>query len=360
VVLGGVHPTVLPEEVLAEKAVDIVVRGEGEKTILDIAAGMPLTDIKGISYRDQKTVIHNPDQELIADLDTIPLPAYHLLPMDKYRPAAGAAKQLPATSVLATRGCPGRCTFCYRIFGPRLRFRSGSLVAEEVKLLQDRYGFKEICFYDDTFTALKKEVYSFCRSLSELGMSLTWSCFSRIDHFNKDLFQTMKNSGCHQIMYGVETLSSEILNNINKRLNPERVRKVIRYTQSIGIQVRAAFMLGNPGETEQTLKETICDAIRLDPDLAIFNITTPYPGTEMYAWADMNNYLRTKNWDDYDLSTPVMELPTVSSQVVRSYYQNAHKRFYFRPSYIFRRIAKLRSWNDWRMSVRGVRTIIGI
>ena len=157
VVLGGVHPTVLPAESLAEPAVDLVVRGEGEETVREIAAETPWDKIAGISYRQDGAVVHNPDRKLIDDLDTLPFPAYHLLPMHRYRPAAGAAKRLPATSVLATRGCPGRCSFCYRIYGNRLRCRSGLNLALEVKLLQDRYGIKEICFYDDTFTAVRRE-----------------------------------------------------------------------------------------------------------------------------------------------------------------------------------------------------------
>ena len=147
IVMGGVHPTVLPEETLGEVAVDVVVRGEGEVTIVDLAAGKSYEEIKGISYRDKDgKIVHNAEQELIDDLNSLPMPAYHLLPMDKYYPSAGAAKRMPAISMLATRGCPGRCTFCYRIFGKRLRVRSGLKVAEEVKHLQDTYGIKDNMF----------------------------------------------------------------------------------------------------------------------------------------------------------------------------------------------------------------------
>lgn len=360
VVLGGVHPTVMPEEVLLEEAVDLVVRGEGERTILDIAAEKPLAEIKGISFRGEEGVVHNSDCELINDLDSLPFPAYHLLPMEKYRPATGAAKRLPATSVLATRGCPGRCTFCYRIFGSRLRYRSGRMVAEEAKLLQDRYGIKEICFYDDSFTAVKKEVVSFCQSLHDLRLALTWSCFSRIDSFNKELFNIMKESGCHQVMYGVETLNPEILKNVNKRTNPESVEGVIFATQKIGIAVRAAFMLGNPGETELTMEQNIQFAIRLEPDLAIFNITTPFPGTEMFMWAEANNYLLTKNWEDYDLSKPVMNLPTVSCDTVHFYYRKAYRRFYLRSAYIWKHLKLLQNIDQWLSYVRGFRAMMGI
>lgn len=358
-VLGGVHPTVLPDEVLGEPAVDLVVRGEGENTLREIAAERPWEQIDGLSYRREGQIVHNRDRELIDDLDSLPFPAYHLLPMDKYRPAAGAARRTPATSMLATRGCPGRCTFCYRQFGPRLRCRSGRRVAEEVKLLQDRWGIKEVCFYDDTFTAVRPEVKAFCRAVEELKLDLTWSCFSRIDTFREDVFRMIKHSGCHQVMFGVETCDRRILNNINKRTDPDRAEGVIRATQKLGIEVRAAFMLGNPGETEQTMEENIRFAIRLRPELALFNVTTPFPGTEMFRWAEENGYLLTKNWQDYDLSTPVLNLPTVSAETVRRYYRRAHRRFYLRPGVIWKRLRRMRSRQQWLSALRALRMLLG-
>jgi len=359
IVLGGVHPTVLPDEVLAESAVDCVCRGEGEVTARELAAGLPFEQIKGLSWRRDGVVVHNPERELIHNLDSLPMPAYHLLPMAKYRPAAGAAKRTPATSLLATRGCPGRCTFCYRIFGQRLRYRSGIKVAAEVRHLQDRYGIKEICFYDDTFTAVKKETRAFCREVIDTKMDLTWSCFTRVDAFDEELFRLMKEAGCHQVMYGVETPVPEILRNINKKFTAEQVERVIVATKKIGLDVRATFMLGNPGDTEATLEENIRFAIKLDPDLALFNITTPFPGTVMFDWAEANGFLLTKDWADYDLSGPVMALPTVSPETVKRYYEMAHKRFYFRPRYILRRIWRLRSPEEFISAWRGLTTMLG-
>lgn len=360
VVLGGVHPTVRPAEVLGEQAVDLVVRGEGENTLREIAAGKPHETIQGLSYRHEGQVVHNPDRELIRDLDSLPLPAYHLLPMHRYRPAAGAAKRTPATSVLATRGCPGRCTFCYRIFGDRLRFRSGARVAEEVKMLQDRYGIREICFYDDTFTAIKREVRAFCQAIRDLKLDLTWSCFTRIDAFDEETFRMMKSAGCHQVMVGIESASQDILKNIHKKIDVDNVEQIVRSMQKIGLEVRAAFMLGNPGETEATMEENIRFALRLDPDLVQFNITTPFPGTEMFRWAEENDLLLTKNWEDYDLSRPVMKLPTVDPEVVQRFYDSAHRRFFLRPKFILKRLWQLRSPTELASAVRGLRMILKV
>ena len=357
VVLGGVHPTVLPDESLAEPAVDLVVRGEGEQTILELAGQEPLENIDGISYRRDGTVCHNPERTLIEKLDTLPIPAYHLLPMDKYYPAVGAVKRLPAGSMLTTRGCPGRCTFCYRIFGQRLRVRSGRNVAEEAGFLQEHYGIREICFYDDTFTIFKKEVRAFCQAVSELKLDLTWVCFSRVDTVDEELLRAMKEAGCHQIMYGIESANLDILKNIGKHTDLEQAEETVRITKKVGIDVRAAFMLGNPGETEQTMKETLDFAIKLNPDLAIFNVTTPFPGTEMFDWADKNSYLLTKNWDDYDLAHPVMELPTVSAARVQTFYRRFYRRFFLRPRYILQRLARLRRPVDFVDAWRALRAV---
>ncbi len=360
VVLGGVHPTVLPEEVLSHPSVDLVVRGEGEETILEIAAERPVEQIAGVSFRDKGQVVHNSDRKLIADLNTLPLPAYHLLPMKRYYPAVGAYKRLPATSVLATRGCPGRCTFCYRIFGPRLRVRSGRLVAEEVKHLQDRYGIKEICFYDDTFTSVKKEVYAFCRAVEDLKIDLTWSCFSRVDAVDEDVLRAMKATGCHQIMYGIESASPEILKNIQKKIDLDKAVEAVRAAQRARIDVRAAFMIGNPGETRETMEETLSFAIKLNPELIILNMTTPFPGTEMFAWAEKKGYLTTRNWNHYDLCHAVMQLPSISQEDLQKFYRTAYRRFYLRPGYMFGRVARLRSLSDIKSAVRGLRGILGV
>jgi anaerobic magnesium-protoporphyrin IX monomethyl ester cyclase len=360
IILGGVHPTVLPEEVLAESAVDVVVRGEGEQTILELASEKPLDEIQGISFRSEGAVVHTPERQLIKNLDSLGMPAYHLLPMHRYYPAAGAYKRLPAISLLATRGCPGRCTFCYRIFGASLRVRSGKKVAEEVQFLQQTYGIREIAFYDDTFTAAKKEVFAFCQGLHDLKVELTWSCFSRVDAVTEELLGTMKDAGLHQIMYGVESSSNQILQNIHKRSDIERIEHIIQMTQRLGIDVRAAFMLGNPGETEATMNETLEFAKRINPDIAIFNITTPFPGTEMFEWAETQGYLLTKNWEEYDLAHPVMELPTVSAAKIQEFYRRVYLHFFLRQRYIYLRIKKIRSIGDLKAAFRGLRAIVGI
>jgi len=154
----------------------------------------------------------------------------------------------------------------------------------------------------------------------------------------------MKKAGCHQLMYGIESVSEEILKNINKRTSIEQTLKAIEWTKKAKIDIRAAFMLGSPGETEETLEETYQFAVKIDPEIVVFNITTPFPGTEMFEWAKENNCLLTEDWEDYDLAHPVMNLPTIPSEKIKEAYHSMYKRFYRRPKYVFKQLRTLTSW----------------
>jgi radical SAM superfamily enzyme YgiQ (UPF0313 family) len=167
-----------------------------------------------------------------------------------------------------------------------------------------------------------------------------------VDTVDFELLKLMRKSGCYQIMYGVESADETILKNLNKKITLQKVEETVADTKKAGIECRLAFMIGNPGETEETIKKTINYAIYLDPDLVTFNITTPYPGTEMFNWAERNNYLIHKNWAEYDLSKPVMELPTISSTKILDYYKKSYRQFYFRPNYFLKRLIKIRSIED--------------
>jgi len=359
VILGGAHPSVMPEEVLLNPRVDFVVRGEGEHTLHELTGGAKLSGISGLSYRQNGRIRHNPPRALINDLDKMPLPAYHLLPMDKYRPSLGNYKRLPAMSMIATRGCPGRCTFCYTgISGKTTRTRTAESLLKEIKLLQRNYKIKEISFYDDTFTAFRENVKKFCEGIIREQLNITWSCMSRIDFVDAEVLRLMRQSGCHQIGYGLESASPEILRNIGKPTSVDLMEKNIELTKKSGIDVRAMFLLGSPGETEKTLKQTINFALKIKPAIALFNITTPFPGTAMYGWAKRKNYLMDSGWNKYDLANVVMRLPTVSSETIKSYYNIAYRKFYLNPSYVLKRLLGIRTLIDFKNNVTSLLSII--
>jgi len=358
IIFGGVHPTIAAEEVLSNPSVDLVIRGEGELTCLDVARGKPTKEIPGLSYKVDGNFKHNLERPVIEDINILPFPAYHLMPMDKYHTALGSAKRVPAMSIFATRGCPGHCTFCYSgTLGKKIRQRSPENIVEEIELLMNKYKIREVSFYDDTFSAFKNNVIMFCELIRKKNIDLTWSCMSRIDYVNEEVLKEMKASGCHQICYGVESADENVLRNIKKRISLEKAKMAVETTKKAGIDVRLSFMLGNPGDTIESLEKTIKFAIDLDPDLLQFNITTPYPGTEMFAWAKNNGYLKTEDWSKYDLYNCVMELPTVSSQDVERYYKIAYKRFFLRPKFIMKRLLKIRSFYDVKIAYKSCASI---
>lgn len=360
VVVGGVHATALPDEVLRDRSVDYVIRGEGELPFVSLVEGEPAEMIPGLSYRGSnplQPIQHNPMGEPIRDLDSLPTPAYHLIRFDLYKPAIGAYRRLPAINMTMTRGCPGKCTFCNSA-ETALRTRSAEHVVDEIQRLQGRYGIREVSFYDDTLTIFKPQVAAMCDLIVERGIDLTWSCFARTDCVSPGLLKKMRAAGCHQILFGIESADPEILENIRKPIDIEQTRRAVRMVQEAGIAVRAAFMFGNPGETVASMRRTIDFAKELDPDIALFNITTPYPGTQMFDWARRNGHLRTLDWNDYDLANSVLDLPTVSSEDVNRMYKIAYREFYFRPRYLLRRLTKLHGFEDLKANLQAFRSIL--
>ncbi|HDQ25508.1 MAG TPA: radical SAM protein, partial [bacterium] len=359
IVFGGVHATVMPEDILSRDFVDCVIRGEGEEAFYRLVTGSAPESVSGLSYRDNGVIKHNPEGFLIENLDTLPQPAYHKLPVSRYRPAVGSYKRLPAISMLATRGCPGKCTYCFGSYlGGKIRMHSVKYLIEEIKMLRSKFGIKQIMFYDDTFTTYRKKVAEFCEEVIRERIDISWVCFSRVDTIDMETLKLMKKAGCHQIMYGIESGSEEILKNINKRIDRQKATEAVRMTKKAGIECRAAFMLGNPGETEETMEKTISFAVELDPDIALFNISTPFPGTKMFEWAKANGYLASEDWMKYDLSHMLMRLPTVSAEKIEEYYKKAYSVFYNRPSYMIKRALRIRGINDIVNGVKGFFAVV--
>ncbi|MBI2118355.1 MAG: radical SAM protein [Elusimicrobia bacterium] len=362
IILGGVHASEKPHEAINHNSVDYVVRGEGEFTFLDIIQGEKLSKIKGLTYKENEKIIDNPDRELIPNLDILPIPAYHLLPIKRYYPTAGTNKKMPAISIITSRGCPGKCTFCYQPYGSLQRQRSPKKIYEEIEYLVNSFGIKEICFYDDNFTTQKPKIRELCQMLIEKGMNkrIVWSCFSRVDWADISLLKIMKQAGCHQIMYGIESGDQNILDNIKKQVTLDKIRKAIQWTKEAKIDVRATFMFGNPGETEQSMKKTIDFAIEIDPEFVVFNVASPNPGTEMYEWAVKNNMLKSQKWEEYDLTTPTLKLPTVSNEKIKEYYSLGYRRFYLRPSYMLKKLLRVRNLSDIQNILRGFKGVINV
>jgi anaerobic magnesium-protoporphyrin IX monomethyl ester cyclase len=350
VVMGGVHAEALPLESLSNSAVDYMVRGDGEETFLKMVRGTDPAALNGVSWRRGDEVVNNPPVELNMDLDAYPMPAYHLVPMHMYYPTIGAYRRLPAINMLMTRGCPGKCTFCNSA-NTTLRSRSAEHVVEEIEHLRDKFGIREIQFYDDTFTVNRKNVMRFCELMIERKVDVSWVAFIRADCFNEELASAMKKAGCHQVLIGVESGDDEILKNIRKTIHRDRTKQSIDIARRHGIETRCAFIFGNMGETVESMQTTLDYSLELDPDLGLYNISTPYPGTQLFQWAKDNGYLVTEEWSEYELSRFLLELPTVTEEEVFQFYADAHKKFYTRPIAFYRRIKRFRHWSHVRDAI---------
>lgn len=344
VVVGGVHAELFPEAMLQNSAIDVVVRGDGEEPFLEIVRGTPWKDIKGVSFRDDdnSAVVHMKAQDIVMDIDKYPMPAYHLVDINRYFPSATSYRNLPAANVIMTRGCPGKCTFCNSAMTV-LRSRAPHRVFEQIKHLRETYGIRQIQFFDDTFTVNKKGVLELCRLIRESGLDITFSCYARGDCFSDEMARALKSAGCHQIMMGIETGSDKIAKIIRKPIDHEKYRQVVRIAHRNDIEVRAGFIIGSLGETWETMVESLNFAIELDVDFFQLSISTPYPGTQLFKQALEESRLVHTNFKLYGQSDPLVRLDDLTADDIRRFEKYAFRKFYVRPKMVVRQLRRIRN-----------------
>jgi radical SAM superfamily enzyme YgiQ (UPF0313 family) len=346
VVLLGPHVTVFSEEALKESRADAVVRGEPECTVGELAGllaqGKLPEDILGLSIKSETGVKRSPERPLIADLDSLPFPARHLLPMDKYCSAVWGKK--PFTTMLTSRGCHYGCIYCpYRIAqGTEWRARSPHNVVDEIEECVRRHGVREILFRDPLFTADKERALRICEMIIERGIKVDWRCETRADLATEDMIEAFARSGCKEINFGVESGSSEILKGVKRiPISEERIRGLFDKCRRVGIETMAFFIIGLPGETEATVEATVQLAIDLNPDVAQFTAATPYPNTLYYEQLKREG-LYTQDWSLFTSRAPVVGTRDLSPDKLQNLISGAYRRFYFRPSYMLMRAKRLR------------------
>ncbi|MBI3034908.1 radical SAM protein, partial [Candidatus Woesearchaeota archaeon] len=250
-------------------------------------------------------------------------------------------------------------TFCHDAKGV-FRQRSVENVIQEIKHLQEDYNVKEIAFWDDILTLNKAWVHKFCEALEKEKICLVWSCYTRLDLIDEPLLRAMKKAGCWNIFFGIEAGSQDLLDNMKKKMTVEQMANQVRLVKKAGIEIRGSFMVGLPGETPQKALQTIQFAIELDPDYAQFTITTPYPGTELWntaeKWGTLNKDFR--NLNNFNEWQPVF-VPNgyKDAKELLDIHKEAFRRFYMRPKFILRRIAKIRSFADIRRNLKGIRVV---
>ncbi|MFQ5956223.1 MAG: B12-binding domain-containing radical SAM protein [Candidatus Brocadiales bacterium] len=360
VIAGGVHPTVAPEHTLSNKNIDAVVIGEGELTLLElieaIQAGSKFDEIKGIGFRRNGDCFCTPRRELIPDISKLPIPAYDLIPMEKYKVPVSVRK--PFVSMVRSRGCVFKCTFCCnaKTFGPVFRCQTPERTVAEIGYLIENFGVKEIAFKDTELT-LDKKLGDFCDLLIKKNFDLIWSCNGRVSNVNYPLLKRMKDAGCTAITYGIESGDEEILRNMKKPLRLGDVRKAVKMTKELGLKVVTNFMIGNPGDTKETIEKTIRLAIELDPDYVQFGFAAPLPGTELRDQAEENNWILNPSMDALRFDEVMMNATSLPTEKFRTYLDKAYRSFYFRPSYIAKRLTNPTP-GEVRNSVTGLVSIL--
>lgn len=350
-VAGGPHATVVPEDVLKRGPVDICVMGEGEETMYDILKslemGRDLGGVMGIAYRTNDGQVKvNGCRPWIDDLDTLPLPAWQDLPIDRYWEPLVSRKNF--TRIFASRGCPYMCTFCSarNVQGRMIRRRSPANIVNEIRLLNTRYGVRDVCFNDSMLLSNEMNwLERICHVLIDSKLDIVWRANARADMINKnglDILKLMKRSGLKCISLGVESGDDAILKKMRKGEDVRQMKEAVKLLRKAGIKIDASFMIGMPGETKETIENTIKLAKELDPDTAGFSIATPFPGTEFFNTAHDEGFMRDMDWDKLHFYSdkPAYHPQGLTPEYVRRMYSKANKMFYLRGPFLLRQMYK--------------------
>ncbi len=344
VVLGGPHVTFTYREALETEAVDFVVRGEGEETLLELADFLSgrrdgdLGAIPGLVWRDGKDggIVVNPDRPALEDLDRLPFPARSLVDFSLYRTLTVAGKQ--AVSIVTSRGCPFRCNFCVVPNLPQKRWRARSVesVVREMEAVKKDLGFTSFVFVDDNLTVDTGRLREFCERLLLMGAPFRWWCMSRADTLvhHPDLVDLMGRAGCVTVFLGLESGSDRVLREYGKKESVETGTRAVRLLESRGIEAHASFILGSAGETREDVEATIEYARKLDPAVVQFSILTPYPGTPLFE--SLESRLLTRNWDLFDAAHAVFRHDRIEPAELERLLVKAYRKFYARPGKMWR------------------------
>ena len=343
VVLGGVHATLFPGEVLREGMIDLAVHGEGEQTAVELFAAVarsePLHTIAGIAFRDGNGPRVNGRRPPIPDLDDLPLPAYDLLPMRLYSTPYSAAGAV--TSMVTSRGCPYPCTFCdaFVVHGRKYRAQSPERIVTEIRHLVHEFGIREVLFKDSEFALERRRVEGFCDLMIRGGPPVTWTCSTRVNCVDGPLLRKMAAAGCRVIQFGIESADPAVLDALKKGITLENVREAFQSARAAGIETVANLMVGSPGETRDSIEATRRLVREIRPDHLNVQVLVPYPGTELH---------RTLH-----------EQSLVNAGEARRRRRTLLRSFYLRPGRILGRVCTLDP-QHWRQNAAAAAQMLGI
>jgi len=287
--------------------------------------------VKGLVWRDGDRIVVNADRPFIADLDDLPLPRHDLLPLDDYRaPLVGG----PYAFVVTSRGCPGGCRFCIKhvSYGSSVRFRSPQGVLAEIEQLVG-LGVRKIHMYADLFTVNRDHVMGICDGIRERGLDIRWTCNSRVDFVDAEMLRAMADAGCWMIAWGVESGDERMLRRMHKGTTLEQIRRALRWSREAGIMNWGYFIIGLPGETEESIRRTIDVAKELPLDIALFHIAAPHPGTPFFFEVVEHGWFRPgTRWEEVDMDrSTVLDYPQLSAEDLERWARRAFREWALRP-----------------------------
>jgi anaerobic magnesium-protoporphyrin IX monomethyl ester cyclase len=339
-VVGGQHFTALPDESLnTYKEIDVVVRGEGEESFSELIGahevGSNLADIRGISFRHDERIIHNESRPLIPSLDELPLPGYEFVEdfISKYHFKMMAGPDAGYAMIEGSRGCPHRCSFCsqWKYWTGVYRAKSPRRIAEEMEFCYQRFGIRFIWLTDDNF-GLNRRTEELCDEIIARGLQdeIMWFMQARADDIlkNRDLVPKMQRAGNHWILVGLESGSTETMNSYGKTIDPGDSKAAMDVLKQNDVFAQATFIIGERKDTHesmQTLRRYVED---VNPDLSIFMVLTPFPGTDLYDEANRNGWIEETNWANYDMIHAIMPTETLSRMEVQEELYHCYRGFY--------------------------------
>lgn len=350
IIVGGIHVYIYPRETIELGCFDYGLLGEAENSIIQLLnkleANEDTSSIKGLVYKENGDTRFTGMPELLTDLDSIPFPDRTLLPYKRYNSII--AKANPITIMITSRGCPCKCIFCDRPhLGKSFRVRSADNVVDEFEECS-KLGIKEILVYDDTFTINKQRVKDICRNIIARKIKIYWGIRARVDTVDEEMLELLKKANCVRINYGVESGDPKVLKGLNKGISLEQAEHAFALTKKHGMDALAYFMIGCPGDTNETIEETMRFAIKLEPAYCHFTILMPFPSTKVYADAIEKEFITKDVWKEFaqkpvhDFQIPIYEENFTRDELL-TLLNKCNKKFYFRPSFIFHEIFKKRS-----------------
>jgi len=343
VLLGGPHVTSNVNQAMSYEVFDYGILREGEITALELLDalidGLPPDNIKGIAYRDsERKLVVTSNREYIADLDSLPFPAYDLIPdITSYAPPPSNYKTTPVINMITTRGCPHQCTFCdNNVFGRKYRERSAENIFMEIKFLQEKYGIREIAFVDDTLLISKQRIFKLFELLDAANLQFSWTCASRINNVDYEFLKFIKSKGCWAIAFGIESGDQGILKTIKKDISLDRARDVIHWCRTLGIKTKGFFIIGHPTESIETINKTIALACELELDDVLVTFNTPIPGSRQYAEVHKYGTLYKTDWSQFNYWHPVFVPFGLTQDILFQKHREFYRRFYLRPRMMWR------------------------